>query len=189
VNLRPTVRFCSACGHPIARRVPPGDSRERDCCDACGAIHYVNPRMIVGTIPVIDERVLLCLRAIEPRYGSWTLPAGFLEMGETAAQGAQRETDEEAGAQIELGPIFSMIDVPTVDQVHVFYRARLLNEHFAPGEESLQVRLFREDEIPWDEIAFRTVSTTLQLYFADRARGHFEMHTHELLPRPLPVRE
>jgi len=169
--------------------VPAGDTRERDCCDACGAVHYVNPRIIVGTIPVLDERVLLCLRAIEPRYGTWTLPAGFMEIGETAAQGAARETEEEAKAQIEMGPLFSMIDVPAVQQVHIFYRAQLLNERFGPGTESLDVRLFREDEIPWEEIAFRTVAATLHLYFEDRARGGFGVHTREIPPRPPPAKE
>lgn len=163
--------------------MPAGDSRERDCCDACGAIHYLNPRPVVGTIPVWGEQVLLCRRAIEPRYGAWTLPAGFMEVGETAGQGALRETEEEASAKVELGPLFSMIDVPGVEQVHIFYRARLLDTNFGPGTESLDVRLFHEREIPWDEIAFRTVSTTLQLFFEDRARGSFGTHTRELIPR------
>jgi ADP-ribose pyrophosphatase YjhB (NUDIX family) len=145
--------------------------------------------MIVGTIPVLGERVLLCLRAIEPRYGTWTLPAGFMEIDETAAQGALRETEEEAKAQVELGPLFSMIDVPSVQQVHIFYRATLLDERFGPGAESLDVRLFREDEIPWDQIAFRTVAATLRLFFEDRARGTFGVHTREIPPRPAPVIE
>ncbi len=166
------------------RRIPAGDSRERDCCDACGAIHYLNPRPVVGTIPVWGDQILLCRRAIEPRYGYWTLPAGFMEVGETAGQGASRETREEANAHIELGPLFSMIDVPGVEQIHIFYRARLLDCDFGPGVESLDVRLFLEDEIPWDEIAFRTVAATLRLFFEDRAAGSFGTHTRELLPRP-----
>ncbi len=189
VNLRPNVLFCSACGQPITRRVPPGDSRERACCNGCGAVHYVNPRMIVGTIPVLGDQVLLCRRAIEPRYGTWTLPAGFMEVGETAAQGAIRETEEEAKARIELGPLFSMIDVPAVEQVHIFYRAQMLDGKFGPGAESLDVRLFSEDEIPWDEIAFRTVSSTLRLYFEDRSLGRFSVHTREIPPRALPAKE
>jgi len=186
VFIRPDAKFCSACGHPITRRVPEGDTRVRDCCDACGAIHYLNPRPVVGTIPVWNEQVLLCRRAIEPRLGFWTLPAGFMEVGETTAEGAARETAEEANARIETGPLFSMIDVPGVEQVHVFYRARLLDLDFHPGSESLEVRLFHEHEIPWDELAFRTVATTLQLFFADRARGSFGTHTGTLPPRPLP---
>ena len=140
----------------------------------------------MGTIPVWGEQVLLCRRAIEPRYGYWTLPAGFMEVGETTGEGAVRETVEEAGARIELGPLFSMIDVPHVEQVHIFYRARLLDPDFAPGEESLEARLFTEAEIPWEDIAFRTVSTTLRLFFADRSRGDFGTHTRHLAPPPNP---
>lgn len=182
VNLERRSHFCSDCGHPVVRRVPPGDGRERDCCDACGAIHYVNPRLIVGTIPVQGTRILLCRRAIEPRLGFWTLPAGFMETGESAADGARRETLEEANARIEMGPLFSMIDVLAVDQVHVFYRARLLDSDFGPGAESLDVRLFEPHEIPWDELAFRTVSTTLKLYLEDAVHGNFGVHTRELRP-------
>jgi ADP-ribose pyrophosphatase YjhB (NUDIX family) len=171
------TNFCSVCGHAITLRTPPGDNRARACCDACGAIHYVNPRMVVGTIPVWGEQVLLCRRAIEPRRNYWTLPAGFLEAGETAAAGAIRETDEEAGARIVLGPLFTMLDVVHVEQVHLFYRAELVDTAFAPGEESLEVELFGEAEIPWDEIAFRTVSLTLRHFFDDRTRGHFDVHT------------
>lgn len=149
--------------------MPAGDTRLRDCCDACGAIHYANPRPVVGTIPVWGEKILLCRRAIEPRRGFWTLPAGFLEVGESSSQGAQRETLEEANARVAMGALFSMIDIPTVEQVHIFYRARLLDLAFSAGEESLEVRLFRESEIPWGEIAFRTVEATLRLFFEDRA--------------------
>ncbi len=176
-----SARFCSCCGHAVIRRVPDGDNRERDCCINCGAIHYVNPRPIVGTIPVWQERVLLCRRAIEPRLGLWTLPAGFMEVGETTAAGAQRETVEEAGARIALGPLFTMLDVPHAEQVHIFYRADLLDTNFDPGEETLEARLFSEAEIPWDQLAFRTVSATLKLFFEDRARGSFGTHTHEII--------
>ncbi len=168
----------------MVRRVPVGDNRERDCCDQCGAIHYVNPRPVVGTIPLWEDRILLCRRAIEPRYGKWTLPAGFMEVGETTADGAQRETLEEAGARIELGPVFSILDVPHVEQVHIFFRAQLLDTDFAPGTESLEVQLFDEAAIPWNELAFRTVSMTLRLFFADRARGMFGVHTRALTPPP-----
>jgi ADP-ribose pyrophosphatase YjhB (NUDIX family) len=161
--------------------VPEGDSRERACCDACGAIHYVNPRPVVGTIPEWDGRILLCSRAIEPRHGFWTLPAGFMEVGETTAEGAIRETQEEAGARVDLGPLFSMLDVPHVEQVHIFFRARLLDLDFAPGPESLEVALFAEADIPWNDLAFRTVSTTLRLYFADRAQARFGTHHQSLL--------
>lgn len=163
------------------RCIPPGDSRLRDCCNHCGSIHYVNPRPVVGTIPVWNEQVLLCRRAIEPRRGYWTLPAGFMEIGETTGAGAERETQEEAGARIRLGPLFSMIDVPYIEQVHIFFLAELLDLNFSAGEESLEVKLFSESQIPWHELAFRTVSTTLKLYFEDRARGQFATHVREIV--------
>ncbi|MGI9026311.1 MAG: NUDIX hydrolase [Burkholderiaceae bacterium] len=179
--MTPATHFCSVCGHAITMRIPPTDNRMRACCDSCGAIHYINPRMVVGTIPVWGraghDRVLLCRRAIEPRRNYWTLPAGFLETGETTASGAIRETDEEAGARIVLGPLFTMLDVVHVHQVHLFYRADLVDTAFTPGEESLEVQLFDEADIPWDELAFRTVSMTLRHFFEDRARGRFELHT------------
>lgn len=174
------ARYCSTCGQSITQRVPDGDTRERDCCDSCGTIHYVNPRPVVGTIPVWRDQVLLCKRAIEPRLGYWTLPAGFMEVGETSGEGAIRETLEEAGARIKLGPLYTMIDVPQVEQVHIFFRADLLDLDFAAGVESLEVRLFSEAQIPWQDLAFRTVATTLKLYFADRARGEFGTHTREI---------
>lgn len=180
------MRFCSTCGNPVTLRVPGGDTRPRACCDQCGAIHYVNPRPVVGTIPVWGDDVLLCRRAIEPRYGKWTLPAGFMEVGETTGAGALRETFEEAGARISLGPLFTVIDVPHVEQVHMFFQARLLDLGFAPGEESLEVRLFPEAAVPWQDLAFRTVAATLKHFFADRARGAFAVHTETIAPAPAP---
>lgn len=174
------MRFCSSCGSPVTLRVPGGDTRPRACCDQCGAVHYVNPRPVVGTIPVWGDRILLCRRAIEPRHGKWTLPAGFMEVGETTVDGALRETIEEAGARIKIGPLFSVIDVPHVEQVHLFFQARLLDLGFAPGEESLEVQLFDADAIPWQELAFRTVTETLRLYLADRASGSFGVHTRSI---------
>ena len=171
------MNFCSVCGHALILRVPPGDNRARAVCDQCGTIHYRNPKLVVGTLPVWHDRVLLCRRAIEPRRGFWTLPAGFMEIGETAGDGALRETLEEAGARIVLGPLFTMLDVVHVEQVHLFYRADLIDIDFEPGEESLEVQLFGEDDMPWGEIAFPTVSLTLKHYFADRARGEFGVHT------------
>jgi len=149
-------------------------------CDACGEIHYQNPRMVVGAVVEHEGRVLLCRRAIEPRYGYWTLPAGFMENDETAAQGASRETLEEAGALIEIVAAFSLISVPRVNQVHLFYRARLLDLSFKPGEESLEVALVEETAIPWKDIAFRTVALTLRHWFADRAAGAFGFHAEDL---------
>jgi ADP-ribose pyrophosphatase YjhB (NUDIX family) len=178
------MKFCPNCGAPVARRVPPGDALPRDVCDACGSIHYVNPKLVLGSIPVWEEggqaRLLLCRRAIEPRYGYWTLPAGFMENDETTGAAAERETLEEAGAHIELLEAFSMISVPYVNQVHVFYRARLLDLDFKPGVESLEVALFDEGRMPWKDIAFRTVGLTLKHWFADRARGAFGFHAEDL---------
>jgi len=174
------MNFCSHCGAKVAFRIPPGDTVARHLCDGCGTIHYRNPLLVIGSIPEADERVLLCRRAIEPRLGYWTLPAGFMELGETPAQGAIRETLEEANARIDLGEVFSMLSVPHVDQVHVFYRARLLDLDFSPGAESLEVALFHERDIPWEEIAFRTVATTLRLYFADRRVGVYRFHSDEI---------
>jgi ADP-ribose pyrophosphatase YjhB (NUDIX family) len=174
------MKFCPNCAAPLARRIPPGDSLPRDICDACGNIHYQNPKLVVGTVPEWEGRVLLCRRAIEPRYGYWTLPAGFMENDETAGDAAMRETVEEAGAHIELGAPFSMISVRRVNQVHLFYRARLLDLEFKPGVESLEVALLDEAKIPWKEIAFRTVGLTLKYWFADRARGSYGFHAEDL---------
>ena len=161
-------------------RVPADANRERAVCPACGTVHYENPLNVVGTVPVWGERVLLCKRAIEPRYGLWTLPAGFLELGESTAEGAVRETVEEAGAKIELGALFTLLNVVRVGQVHLFYLATMTSPDLDPGSETLEARLFREDEVPWDEIAFRTVRETLQHFFADRRRDHFELHTADI---------
>lgn len=164
------MKFCSNCASPVNLSIPPGDNRPRFCCPQCHAIHYQNPKMVLGTIPVLGERVLLCKRAIEPRYGFWTLPAGFMENGETTEQGACRETLEEAGARVKLLAPFSIIDVAHVDQIHMFFVAQMLHDDFEPGTESLEVKLFAEAQIPWQEIAFRTVSQTLRWFFADRAQ-------------------
>ena len=160
--------------------MPPGDTLPRYVCDACGEIHYQNPKLVVGSIPEYQGRILLCRRAIEPRYGYWTLPAGFMENDETAPQGALRETLEEAGARIELDAPFSLISVPAVNQVHLFYRARVKDLEFKPGEESLEVALVEEAGMPWKDIAFRTVGVTLRHWFADRARGAFGFHAEDL---------
>jgi ADP-ribose pyrophosphatase YjhB (NUDIX family) len=179
--LRAPIKHCRNCGNTVAYRVPDdGDTRERAVCPACDTIHYENPLNVVGTLPYLDDRVLLCRRNIEPRWGKWTLPAGFMELGETAAEGAARETQEEAGAAFEMEALMSVLSVPRVGQVHLFYRARLLNAQFDPGPETIEARLFREDEIPWDEIAFRTVRETLLRYFDDRRRGAWAVHTLDI---------
>jgi ADP-ribose pyrophosphatase YjhB (NUDIX family) len=175
--LRSPIKHCRNCGAAVVYRIPDdGDTRERAVCPACDTIHYENPLNVVGTVPYWGARVLLCKRNIEPRWGKWTLPAGFMELGETAAEGAARETVEEAGARIEMEDLFTVLSVPRVGQVHLFYRARLLSEEFDPGHETIEARLFAEEEIPWDEIAFRTVRETLLCYFADRRGGRFDVH-------------
>lgn len=182
-----TQKFCSQCSAAITLRVPPDDNRLRAVCENCGAIHYQNPRNVVGVVAVWQDKVLLCRRAIEPRYNKWTLPAGFMELGETTAQGAMRETQEEAGAQIELGPLYTIIDVPHAEQVHFFYLAKAVSADLFPGPESLEARYFRLDEIPWSELAFRTVITTLERYVDDAKQGVFPMHHYDI-PLPVPDR-
>ncbi len=174
---RSNIRHCKQCGTAVTYRLPDdGDTRERAICPACHTVHYENPLNVVGTVPFWNDQVLLCKRNIEPRWGKWTLPAGFMELGETVAEGAARETHEEAGAQIEMLDLFSIMNVVRVGQVHFFYRAKLISPDFDPGHETLEARLFAEHEIPWDDIAFRTVRETLKCFFADRARGRFELH-------------
>jgi ADP-ribose pyrophosphatase YjhB (NUDIX family) len=160
----------------VEHRVPTDDNRERAVCPQCSTVHYQNPLTVVGTVPVWGDRVLLCRRAIEPRRGFWTLPAGFMELGETTAEGAVRETIEEAGARIALGPLFTLVNVVRVGQVHLFYRATLEDTDFAPGPESLETQLFDEHSIPWDDLAFKTVARTLRCFFDDRRTGHFQTH-------------
>lgn len=178
------MNYCSSCGAPVAFRIPPGDTLPRHVCERCGTIHYQNPKVVVGALPVWEDKVLLCRRAIEPRHGMWTLPAGFMENEETTAQAAARETLEEACARIEVGELYTLIDVSHISQVHIIYRARLLDLDFRPGEESLDVALFAEDEIPWDRIAFRSIAISLRHFFEDRRSGHWGMHTASLAPPP-----
>ena len=171
------MKFCSVCGSArIEHRVPDGDTLPRDVCTNCGTIHYQNPKVVVGCLPEWEDRVLLCRRAIEPRYGLWTLPAGFLENGETLADGALRETLEEAHARVAIGELYAVISLPQINQVYMMFRARLLDLAFGAGAESLEVRLFDEREIPWESIAFRTIARTLRNYFLDRRLGGFALH-------------
>jgi ADP-ribose pyrophosphatase YjhB (NUDIX family) len=181
---KPPLKHCTNCGTALEFKIPEGDGRERGVCPACGAIHYQNPKIVVGCVALFDEKILLCRRAIEPRRGFWTLPAGFMENGETTAEGAARETLEESGAVVNGLEHFAMIDVPMVNQVHMFYRGTLASDALDPGEESLEARFFHEDEIPWDDLAFHTVIKTLQLFFADRRAGAFEFHATALLWPP-----
>lgn len=182
--IRQPARHCRQCGTAVDLRLPDdGDTRVRAVCPACGTVHYDNPLNVVGTVPYWGEHgeyVLLCKRNIEPRLGKWTLPAGFMELNETTAEGAQRETDEEAGAQIAMGELFTLMNVARVGQVHFYYRAQLLSTTFNPGHETQEARLFQEHEVPWDELAFRTVRETLERYFADRRSGRFGFHTFDV---------
>ena len=179
--LRSPIKHCRNCGAAVVYRVPDdGDTRQRAVCPACDTIHYENPLNVVGTVPYLGDKVLLCKRNIEPRWGKWTLPAGFMELGESTAQGAARETDEEAGAQIEMQGLLTVISVPRVGQVHLYYLARLLSDTFNPGHETIEARLFSEGEIPWEEISFKTVKETLECYFEDRRRGDFLVHNLQI---------
>ena len=170
------IKHCRVCGSEVTYLVPADDNRERAVCGHCGEVHYENPLNVVGTVPVWGDQVLLCRRNIQPRYGMWTLPAGFMELGEGTGEGAIRETVEEAGARIELGALFTVLDVVRVGQVHLFYLARMLDTRLDPGPETIEARLFHEHEIPWDALAFRTVRQTLEHFFADRAEGRFGVH-------------
>jgi ADP-ribose pyrophosphatase YjhB (NUDIX family) len=178
------MKFCSHCGFAAPElRVPDGDTLPRYVCGACGTIHYQNPKVVVGCLPVWDDKVLLCKRAIEPRRGLWTLPAGFLENGETILAGAERETAEEARARVDVGLLYTMISLPHINQVYVMFRARLLDLDFGPGSESLEVKLFDEADVPWSEIAFRTITRTLRNYFLDRKLGEFPVRVSALEKR------
>jgi ADP-ribose pyrophosphatase YjhB (NUDIX family) len=180
------VKFCSDCGHAVALRVPAGDNLPRYVCDACGAIHYQNPKLVVGCVPEYDGRILLCKRAIEPRRGYWTVPAGFMENGETTQECARRESIEEAEAEVEIGSLLAIVHVLHANQVHVMFRARLPEPKFGVGVESLEVMLCREDAVPWEQIAFRSVDFALRRYFEDRRRGIEDHHFSVLDYRPPP---
>jgi ADP-ribose pyrophosphatase YjhB (NUDIX family) len=170
------MKFCSDCGAAVSLKIPAGDSLPRYVCDGCATIHYQNPKMIVGCIAEWENRILLCRRAIEPRMGLWTVPAGFMENGETTAQGASRETLEEANARVEVGPLYAMYNIPHINQVYILFRARLLDLDFSAGTESLEVKLFDEADIPWEQIAFATVRNTLTHYYTDRKAGEYRFH-------------
>jgi len=187
------MKFCNACGSPVIQKIPPDDNRLRYVCGVCEEIHYQNPNIVAGCIPVWEEKVLLCRRAIEPRCGYWTLPAGFMESGETSHEAAMRETAEEANARVEIQHLFAVFNLPHVDQVYMMFNSRLLDLGFSAGAESEAVSLFTQDEIPWDELAFPTIKYTLGFFFEDRKNNAYQLHTgdiirkdsgHELLTGP-----
>lgn len=185
------MNFCSHCGHKVSLLIPDGDNRPRYVCPECNTIHYQNPRIIAGCLPIYENltcespndesRVLLCKRSIEPRSGKWTLPAGFMENGETTEQGALRETREEANANAEILNLYTLFSLPHISQVYMFYRARLLDLDFSAGEETLEVKLFAEKEIPWEELAFPVIVQTLEHYFEDRKRNEFPVRSKDIL--------
>ena len=175
------MKYCSTCGKDVALEIPSGDDRHRYVCKHCDTIHYQNPRIITGCLPLYEDKVLLCKRAIEPRHGFWTLPAGFMENGETTTDGALRESWEEAKATIHIDGLYTLFNLPHINQVYLFYRGQLANLNFGPGIESLAVNLFTEEEIPWDELAFPVVNRTLKLFFADRKHGNFPLHSEDII--------
>jgi ADP-ribose pyrophosphatase YjhB (NUDIX family) len=176
------MNFCSQCGDSVELKIPEGDNRLRHICNSCGSVHYSNPKIVAGCIPEWEDKILLCKRAIEPRHGLWTLPAGFMENNESTGQAAMRETLEEAQARVDSLSLYALFDIPRISQVYIIYRARLLDLDFQPGIESLEVELFTEQQIPWDQLAFAVMHETLQRYFADRKRGQFQTHVDDIVP-------
>ncbi|GGX91852.1 ADP-ribose pyrophosphatase [Litchfieldella qijiaojingensis] len=175
------MNFCSHCGHSVHFAIPDGDDRPRYICEACGTIHYQNPRIVAGTLPVKGTKILLCKRAIAPRKGYWTLPAGFMENAETTLEAAARETLEEACAEVSLHGLYTLINLPHINQVYMIFLADLWGS-FDAGPESLEVALFEEHEIPWDELAFPTIERTLHHFYADREQGAFPLHISDITP-------
>jgi len=172
------MKYCGQCSHPVVMKAPPGDHLPRYVCEHCGTIHYQNPKLVVGCVPEWEGKVLLCRRAIEPRAGFWTLPAGFMENGETLEQAALRETREEALAEVELLAPLASVSVPHVNQVHFMFYGRLLQGKYGIGAETSEVDLFSEERVPWEDIAFPSVRYTLECFFADRRRGLFGFHNN-----------
>jgi ADP-ribose pyrophosphatase YjhB (NUDIX family) len=178
------MKYCSQCGKLIERRVPEGDDLPRYVCPSCRHIHYQNPKIVVGCLPEWKDKILMCRRAIEPRKGLWTLPAGFMENDETTLEGATRETLEEANAQVTDHQLYVLFNLPHINQVYLLFRAQLRDLEFSPGAESLDVQLYDEASIPWEEIAFPVIRETLLLYFDDRARGAYRIHCGDIIRLP-----
>ncbi len=179
------IKYCNLCGGPVAFRVPAGDNLPRHVCEACGEIHYQNPKIVAGCIPEWEGRILLCRRAIEPRHGLWTIPAGFMENRETVQQAAARETDEEAMAKVRVSDLYAIYNIPHISQVYMIFRGELVDGRFAPGPESLETALYDEDQIPWDEMAFAVITRALTRYYEDRRRGVFAPYIDEIT-QPTP---
>jgi len=177
------MNYCCYCSAELIYDIPDDDNRHRYMCKQCDTIHYQNPKIVAGCIPVWKDQLLLCKRAIEPRLGYWTLPAGFMELGETSLEAGKRETLEEANARVEIEDLFAVFNLAHVDQVYMMFRSRLLDLDFSPGDESQLVQLFKEDEIPWDELAFTTIKETLKFYLNDRRQGKFQLHTGDVIKK------
>lgn len=177
------MKYCCYCSAELIYKIPEDDNRHRYICQQCDIVHYQNPKIVAGCLPVWEDKVLLCKRAIEPRSGYWTLPAGFMELGESSLEAGIRETQEEANASVEVEDLFAVFNLLHVDQVYIMYRSRLTDLDFSPGVESLEVKLFKEDEIPWDELAFTTISETLKVFFEDRKQGAFLLHTGDIMKK------
>jgi len=175
------MKYCSQCGGVLGLKIPVDDNRPRHVCDVCDTIHYQNPKIVAGCIPVWENQVLLCKRAIEPRHGFWTLPAGYMELGETTSEAALRETLEEANARVELQGLYAMMNLPHVSQVYMIFRSKLLDLDFSPGAESLEVKLYKEEDIPWGELAFATIRHTLRLFFEDHQSQDYRLHIGDIV--------
>ena len=176
------IKFCHACGATVGYRIPAGDTLMRAVCEACGSIHYQNPKMVVGCLATHEDRILICRRAIAPRYGLWTLPAGFMENDESAPEGAAREALEEANAHVEIVDLYTVYSIPHISQVYMMFRARLLDPNVSPGTESLEVKLVKESDIPWDELAFAMVRKSLEHFIEDRRTGVFVPRFGDIRP-------
>jgi ADP-ribose pyrophosphatase YjhB (NUDIX family) len=174
------MNYCSQCGSPVSKKIPAGDNRLRFVCERCEAIHYHNPKIVAGCIPEWEDSILLCRRAIEPKFGLWTIPAGFMELGESTEEAAIRETFEEAHAEVELAGLYAVLSLPNISQVYMIFRGRLKALDFKAGEESLAVQLFHRKAIPWDELAFPVVKDALRRYNEDVTRGQFLLHVGSL---------
>ncbi|MER3423293.1 MAG: NUDIX hydrolase [Nitrospiraceae bacterium] len=177
------MKYCSQCGATVSLKIPPGDQLPRFVCEACRTIHYQNPKLVVGCLPEWKDQILLCRRAIDPRTGFWTFPAGFMEKGESTEQAAARETWEEAMAEVEITSLYAVFSLPHISQVYMVFRGTMPRPDIGVGSESLEVQLFELDKIPWDSLAFPVIHEVLSCYVFDRARGRFDLHTGVVPPR------
>ena len=177
------MKYCNNCGNEVELRIPDDDNLPRYCCNKCSAIHYQNPKVVVGTVPVRERKILLCKRAIDPRYGLWTLPAGFLENGETIEQGAFRETKEETKTEVKMGKLYAIFNIPQISQIYMLFLAEVLKEDFGKTSESLEVSLFEEENIPWEELAFPFVPLVIKHYLNDKKSNRFDLRI-ETIERP-----